>query len=186
MKRVVIMLSGQGSNLLNLIDLLHLKHCEVVAAITNRPDAAGIIKAQQRGVHVDVLDHSKFSSREDFDRALVQLVQSYGPNLVVMAGFMRILTPVFTRSVKAINLHPSLLPLFKGAKAIERSFESSEPVGGVSIHWVTQELDGGTMIAQRSFEKSADETLESFTRKIHEIEHTLLPETIITLLSSDK
>ncbi len=186
MKKIVILFSGQGSNLLNLIDQLHLKHCKVAAAITNRPDAPGIKKARQRGIHVNILDHTRFTSREEFDRELVREIAAYGADLVVMAGFMRILTPIFTQSVKAINLHPSLLPLFKGAKAIERSHASDEAYGGVSVHWVSQELDGGAVIDQRSFKKSADETLESFTVKIRKIEHTLLPETIIALLSSDK
>lgn len=186
MKKIVILFSGQGSNLLNLIDRLHMRHCEVVAAITNRPDAPGIEKAGQQGIHVDIIDHTHFTSREAFDGELVRQINAYKPDLVVMAGFMRILTPVFTQSVKAINLHPSLLPLFKGAKAIERSFESDKADGGVSVHWVSQELDGGAVIDQRSFTRSEDETLESFTLKIREIEHTLLPETIITLLSSDK
>lgn len=183
MKRIVILFSGEGTNLLNLIDRLHLRHCEVAAAITNRPDAPGIIKAQERGVHVELIDHTDFTSREAFDQAVVEQIRRYEPSLVVLAGFMRILTPVFTSSVRAINLHPSLLPRHKGARAIERSLESTDEEGGVSVHWVTSELDGGTVIAQRAFKKSADETLESFTQKIREIEHTLLPETIIELLN---
>lgn len=182
MKNIVILFSGEGSNLINLIDQLHEKHCLVSAAITNRPDAGGIEKARQQGIHVDVIDHTDFSSREDFDTELVSVIARYSPEFVVMAGFMRILTPVFTKTVKAVNLHPSLLPLFKGAKAIERSFKSAEAQGGVSVHWVTQELDSGALIDQRAFIKSEDETLASFTQKIRAIEHTLLPETIIKLL----
>jgi phosphoribosylglycinamide formyltransferase-1 len=186
MKSIVILFSGEGSNLLNLIDRLHMKHCKIAAAITNRPDAAGIEKAQQRNIGVHIIDHTLFTSREAFDSALVRQIKSYKPDLVVMAGFMRILTPIFTNEIKAINLHPSLLPLFKGNKAIERSFASNEQSGGASVHWVTPELDSGALIVQKSFKKSEDETLESFTKKIHAIEYNLLPETIIQLLNTNE
>ncbi len=182
MKKIIILFSGEGSNLQNLIEQLHLKHCEVIAAITNRPKAGGIVKAKSFNIPVTIIDHTHFESREAFDTVLVEHIKAYDADLVVLAGFMRILTPLFTLHVKAINLHPSLLPKFKGAKAIERSFESDEREGGISIHWVSPELDGGAVIAQGSFEKSEDETLESFTCKIKELEHTLLPETIIELL----
>ena len=178
MKRIVILFSGEGTNLLNLIDKLQDTSVFIAAAICNRPKAKGITKARERGVNVDIIDHTLFGSREEFDTRLVSKIEEYAPDLVVMAGFMRILTPVFTDTVKAINLHPSLLPKFKGAKAIERSFESTEKLGGVSVHWVSGELDGGEVIAQRSFEKENNETLESFTKKIHEIEYELLPETV--------
>ena len=186
MKKIIILFSGEGSNLINLVEQLHLKHCEVVAAITNRPDAKGIDKAQKHAIHVDVIDHTLFDGREAFDIELVNLINRYAPDLIVMAGFMRILTPVFTAQIRAINLHPSLLPLFKGAKAIERSFSGEETQAGVSVHWVTQELDSGAVIIQESFDKATDETLESFTKKIRAIEHDLLPKTIIGLLNSSK
>ena len=178
MKRIVILFSGEGTNLLNLIDKLQGTHVFIAAAICNRPEAKGIAKARGRGVNVDIIDHSLFSSREEFDTELVSKIEEYAPDLVVMAGFMRILTPVFTDTVKAVNLHPSLLPKFKGARAIERSFESGDEYGGVSVHWVSGELDGGEVISQRSFKKAKGETLESFTRKIHEIEYELLPKTV--------
>ena len=182
MKKIIILFSGEGSNLQNIIEQLHLKHCEVIAAITNRPQAGGIAKAKKLNIPVTIIDHTHFENREAFDTVLVEHINAYDVDLVVMAGFMRILTPIFTLHVKAINLHPSLLPKFKGAKAIERSFESDDKEGGVSVHWVSEELDGGNIIAQRAFERSENETLESFTCKIQELEHTLLPETIIELL----
>jgi phosphoribosylglycinamide formyltransferase-1 len=100
-----------------------------------------------------------------------------------MAGFMRILSEVFTDNVRAINLHPSLLPLFKGTRAIERSFESDEPRGGVSVHWVTGELDGGAVILQEAFAKTPDETLERFTEKIRAIEYEILPRAVCEILN---
>lgn len=182
MKRIVTLFSGEGTNLANLIDKLHLKHCAIIAAITNNPDAGGIAKARAAGIPVEVLDHRKFENRESYDAALVELIGEYDPDLVVLCGFMRILTPVFTSQVRSINLHPALLPAFKGARAIERSFESDEKICGVSVHWVTDELDGGEVIMQKSFAKSDDETLQSFTAKIRAIEHEILPLSIASLL----
>ncbi len=182
MKKIIILFSGEGTNLQNLIEQLHKKHCDVVTTITNRPNAGGIARAKNFDIPVTVIDHTHFESREAFDTILVEHINAYDADLVVLAGFMRILTPIFTSHVKAINLHPSLLPKYKGAKAIERSLKSSDSEGGVSVHWVSGELDGGKVIVQHSFEKSKDETLESFTCKIRAIEHTLLPETIIDLL----
>jgi len=187
MKKIVILFSGEGSNLLNLIKTIHQKECIIAAAITNRPNAGGIEKAKTYDIPVEVIDHTLYGSREAFDAELVRTINSHSPDLVVMAGFMRILSPIFfTLKTKAINIHPSLLPLFKGANAIGQSFESSEKAGGVSIHWVTEELDSGSVIAQESFEKADDETLESFTDKIHAVEYKLLPQTIIKVLSSNK
>ena len=193
MKKIVILFSGEGKNLHNIIKKLHPHKCEVVCAITNKADAKGL-KELHVNVKSEVLEHTKFSSREEYDKALVTLIQSYKPDLVVLAGFMRILTPIFTQNIKAINLHPSLLPKHKGANAIQESFESSDggfytkginssdKEGGISVHWVSEKLDSGEIIAQKSFTKSEDETLESFTCKIKELEYQLLPETITKIL----
>ena len=184
LKNIVILFSGEGSNLLNIIEKLHNKSCHVAAAITNRPLAKGIEKAQKHGVHTEIIDHTAFESREAFDAKLLESIERYKPDLVVMAGFMRILTPLVTDNIRAINIHPSLLPLFKGGKAIEESFLSDERQGGISVHWVSSELDGGEVIAQRAFEKAEDETLESFAKKIQKLEHTLLPQTIEEILKT--
>lgn len=183
MKTIVILFSGEGTNLLNLIEKLHGKACHIAAAITNNPDAGGISKARSHDIHVDIIDHRQFENRETFDAALVGAINRYSPDLVVMAGFMRILTEVFTENVRAINLHPSLLPLFKGGRAIERSFESDEANGGVSVHWVTSELDGGAVILQEAFPKAENETLERFTEKIHALEYELLPRAVCQILN---
>lgn len=182
MKKIVALFSGEGTNLANLIEKIHLKHGAIVCAITNNPEAGGIAKARSAGIPVEILDHREYESREAYDTALVERIREYDPDLVVLCGFMRILTPVFTSQVRSINLHPALLPAFKGARAIERSFESDEQTCGVSVHWVTDELDGGEIVMQRSFTKSDDETLESFTKKIRTIEHDILPLSIIAIL----
>jgi phosphoribosylglycinamide formyltransferase-1 len=184
--KVVVLFSGEGSNLEALIRRLHGKRIggeEVaVVPVTNRPGAGGIARAKKYGIESIVIDHAKFESREAFDAALVAEIGRHDPALVVMAGFMRILTPIFTSRIEAINLHPSLLPLFKGIDAIRRSFESGMKVGGVTVHRVTQELDSGEILAQACVPIEKNDTLESFTEKIRAAEHRLLPETVERLL----
>ena len=187
-KKLAVLFSGGGSNLEAILQKLHGKtfgetKIEVVLTLSNKADAGGIAKAAKFGLQSAILNHKDFASREEFDAALVREIEKSGAELTVLAGFMRILTPVFTRQIRAINLHPSLLPLFKGAHAIKESFESDMKVGGVSVHWVSEELDGGKIIAQRVFEKSARMSLEEFEAKIHAIEHEILPETIVQILT---
>ncbi|WP_201333190.1 phosphoribosylglycinamide formyltransferase [Nitratiruptor sp. YY09-18] len=181
MKKIVILFSGNGSNLENIAKKLHGK-VEVAAAITNNPQAYGIQRAKRLGIPIEIIDHREFPSRESFDEVLVQTIKQYNPDLVVMAGFMRILSPIFTKNIKnAINIHPSLLPLFKGAKAIEKSYASDMKVAGVTVHWVNDELDGGKIIDQACFHRE-DESLEEFAAKIHELEYNLYPRVIANLL----
>ncbi len=183
MKKIVALFSGEGTNLSNLIDKIHNQYGVIVCTITNNPHAGGILKAQNAKIPVTVLSHKEFETRESYDTALVEIIQKYNPDLVVLCGFMRILTPVFTTQIRSINLHPSLLPAFKGSRAIERSFESDETVCGVSVHWVTEELDAGEIILQKSFTKNINDNLEDFSAKIRDIEHEILPQSIIKILS---
>ena len=132
-----------------------------------------------------IINHKDYASREEFDKAVVDEINKYIIDLTILAGFMRILTPIFTDNIKAINLHPSILPLFKGAHAINDSFYSDMQVGGVSVHWVSSELDSGHIIAQKTFARKA-KTLQEWEEKIHKIEHKLLPKTIIKILTKDK
>ena len=156
---------------------------EVVAAVTNKADAKGIEKLKPYNIPVNIIDHKTYDSREAFDTDLVNRIDYYKPDLVVLAGFMRILTPVFTQNVKSINLHPSMLPLFKGAKAIEQSYEHPDQPAGVSVHWVSEELDGGSVIAQQELHRIEGENFESFKNRIHLLEYELLPQTIIDILN---
>ena len=110
----------------------------------------------------------------------MSILQQYSLDLCVLAGFMRILTPIFTQAVQAVNIHPSLLPLFKGANGIKESFESQMKLGGVSVHWVSDELDGGEIIAQGVVEKDKD--LENYESKIHKLEHYLYPLAVLEAL----
>jgi phosphoribosylglycinamide formyltransferase-1 len=186
MKKIVALFSGEGTNLANLIEKIHLKHAIIVCAITNNPNAGGIAKARSGRIPVEVCDHTLYNSREDYDRALVEMIRKYNPDLVVLCGFMRILTPVFTAQIRSINLHPSLLPAFKGSRAIERSFEGNETLCGVSVHWVNNELDGGEIILQKSFTKNSKDTLEDFSAKIRAIEHEILPLSVIKILKDSQ
>lgn len=185
-KKIAILFSGSGSNMEAVIQKVHNKvfngvKIEVVLLICNKKDAYGIERAKNLGFETLVIEHKNFNSREEFDSALVKEIKKANVDLVVLAGFMRVLSPVFCDQVKAINLHPSILPLFKGAHAIKESFESDMMVGGISIHWVSAELDGGKIIAQKTFARK-NRSFEEWEEKIHKLEHELLPKTIIRLL----
>lgn len=183
--KLAVLFSGNGSNLENLLKNLHQKsfgenRFEVVLCLCNKRDALGIKRAARFGLESVILEHQNFASREEFDRALVGEIEKSGADLTILAGFMRILGPVFTRRIRAINLHPSLLPLFKGADAIKRSFESDMKVAGVSVHWVSEALDGGEIIAQKAFEREGLD-FDEFEATIHALEHEILPQSVVKI-----
>ncbi len=181
MKKIAVLFSGTGTNLKYILEHLHGKEVEVVVALTNRPDAEGIAFTQEYNIPFEVIDSSLFASREAFDSEVVHALHYYKPDLTVLAGFMRILTPTFTEKIKAINLHPSLLPLHKGMMAIERSYDDENEVGGVSVHWVTSELDGGEVILQKEVEKEVKD-FETYEAEIKCIEKVALVEAIQKVL----
>ncbi|KQI38250.1 phosphoribosylglycinamide formyltransferase [Campylobacter jejuni CVM 41918] len=185
--KLAVLFSGNGSNLENILEKLHKKTIgentyEVVLCLCNNKDAFGVQRAKKFGLDTVIVDHKAYNTREEFDTILVQKIKESGANLTVLAGFMRILSPVFTKNIKAINLHPSLLPLFKGAHAIKESYESDMKVAGVSVHWVSEELDSGMIIAQKAFEKR-NLSFEEFEEKIHSLEHEILPLSVIEIFS---
>lgn len=157
---------------------------EVVLALSNKKDAYGLTRARNLGIKTQVLESATYKDREEFDKNLVEILMPLKLDLCVLAGFMRILTPVFTDSIKAINVHPSLLPLFKGAHGIQESFASPMKLGGVSVHWVSEELDGGEIIAQGAIAKIAGESLESYEERIHKLEHSLYPLAVLQTLAN--
>jgi phosphoribosylglycinamide formyltransferase-1 len=181
MKKIAVLFSGTGSNLKYILEHLHGKEVEVVVALTNRPDAGGIVFAQEHNIPVEIIDSTLFVSRETFDEEVVHVLHYYKPDLTVLAGFMRILTPIFTDKIKSINLHPSLLPLHKGMMAIERSYEDENEEGGVSVHWVNGELDGGKVILQKMVQKEA-KSFEEYEAEIKVIEKEALVEAIREVL----
>ncbi|MCR6594313.1 phosphoribosylglycinamide formyltransferase [Campylobacter insulaenigrae] len=187
--RLAILFSGNGSNLENILEKLHKKTFgqntfEIVLCISNNKDAYGIQRALKYDIETIIIEHQKFKTREEFDTNLVKLIKENQVDLTILAGFMRILSPVFTQNIKAINIHPSLLPLFKGANAIKESYESDMKVAGVSVHWVNEELDGGKIISQKSFDKDRL-NFEEFEEKIHILEHEILPLTIVQIFEDD-
>jgi len=187
-KRIAIAFSGEGSNMEVLIKKLHQKtfessSIEVVAAITNKPQAKGIQKAKNLGIDVIIIDHSLYDSREAFGTKLVEEIKKLNVELVVLAGFMRILTPIFTSTIQSINIHPSLLPQFKGANALQRSFKSDENIVGVTTHYVVQEVDAGEIILQKSFDKRGM-TFEEFQERIHSCEHQIFPQSVLKVIAS--
>lgn len=187
-KKICVLFSGSGTNLEAILKKIHNKQfgdvcLQVSLLICNNPQAYGIQRAKKYGLETIILNHKDFSTRQEFDKNLVEIIQKNQIDLVALAGFMRILTEIFTQNIKAINLHPSILPLFKGANAIKESFESDMQVGGVSVHFVSSELDGGKIIAQKTFQRK-DMDFKEWEAKIHKIEHKILPKTIIKLLTS--
>lgn len=156
---------------------------EIVLALSNKAEAYGLERAKRLGVKTQVLESKNFAKREDFDKELVGILREYELDLCVLAGFMRILTPVFTSAIRAINIHPSLLPLFKGANGIKESFDSEMKLGGVSVHWVSEELDSGEIIAQGVIAKL--ESLEAYEAAIHQLEHCLYPLAVLEAISRD-
>jgi len=180
-KKIAVLFSGSGTNFEYILKHLHQKELEVALAITNNPQAGGIAFAKQYNIPLRVIDSRNFKHREVFDSEIVKALQEEQLDLVVLAGFMRILTPIFTDAVTAINLHPSLLPRHKGLQAIERSYEDQYPDGGVTVHFVTSDLDGGEIILQKSIEKEGL-TFEQYYQKIRKIEKEALAEAIQKVL----
>lgn len=178
MKKIAVLFSGTGSNLAYLLKNLHKQNdFEIVVALSNKKDAGGIAFAKEYNIPLEIIQSKEFSQREAFDTKVVEVLEKYSPDLTVLAGFMRILTPVFTEQIRAINLHPSLLPRHKGLLAIERSYEDTYPSGGVSVHWVTSELDGGEIILQKEINK-AGLSFEQYEEQIKLIEKVALREAI--------
>ena len=179
-RSIAVLFSGNGTNFRYLLENLD-KRYKIVVALTNNPDAKGIDIAHEFGIECIVINSKEYKEREDFDREVVSALSSYDLDLVVLAGFMRILTPIFIESFKAINLHPSLLPRHKGLRAIERSYEDEYADGGVSVHFVSSELDGGEIILQKSISKE-NLSFDEYNRVIRDIEKEALLEAIYRVL----
>ncbi|MCK9387614.1 MAG: phosphoribosylglycinamide formyltransferase [Sulfuritalea sp.] len=175
MKRYVILISGRGSNMDSLLDAGLPGACAVV--ISNRPDVAGLASAARRGVATLVIDHRGFASREDFDAALAAEIERHTPDLVLLAGFMRILTDGFVRRFEGrlLNIHPSLLPVFPGVKTHAQALVAGVRLHGCSVHFVTPALDGGPIIAQAAVPVQADDDEASLGRRVLAEEHILYP-----------
>lgn len=176
---VVVLISGSGSNLQALIDSIAHEGtpARIAAVISNRADAYGLVRAQQAGIETRVLDHKQFDGREAFDTALVDTIDSFTPDLVLLAGFMRILTGDFVRHYQGrlLNIHPSLLPRHKGLHTHQRALEAGDHEHGCSVHFVTEELDGGPLVVQAVIPVESDDTPDSLAQRVHIQEHRIYP-----------
>ncbi|MBA4328032.1 MAG: phosphoribosylglycinamide formyltransferase [Polaromonas sp.] len=185
-KHIVILISGSGSNMAAIVQAAQQQGWQqqfgatVAAVISNRPDAAGLPLAQSLGVATQVLDHRGFESREAFDAALMQLIDRYQPALVVLAGFMRILTPGFVAHYagRLINIHPSLLPAFTGLNTHQRAITAGCVEAGCTVHQVTAELDHGPILAQAAVPVLPGDTAETLAARVLVEEHRLYPQAV--------
>ena len=179
MFKIAVLISGNGSNLEALIDACkkNVISGSIDIIISNNPGAYGIQRAKNHSIDYKIVDNNRFKTREDFDRALVAELEDYNPDLVVLAGFMRILTPVMIEAFKnrIINIHPSLLPKYPGLDTHNSVMNNGDLKHGVTIHFVNEVLDGGQIIAQGEISVNPKETLEELKTRIHAIEHVMLP-----------
>lgn len=177
--KLVILISGRGSNMQSIIKAIQENelNAEVSAVISNRPDAAGLAFAQQSDITTRILDHKNFETREAFDAQLIDLIDTFDPDYVVLAGFMRILSSGFVQhfAQRLINIHPSLLPKFKGMHTHKRAIESGETEHGATVHFVTDELDSGPVILQAKVPVMPDDTEETLAARVLIEEHKLYP-----------
>jgi len=182
MKNILVLISGSGSNLQAIIDSLANKNDKAVikAVISNRPNVKGLERAEKAGIPAICLDHTKFETREAFDQALMREIDSHQPDLIVLAGFMRILTDAFVAKYlgKLINIHPSLLPKYPGLNTHSRVLAAGDKLHGASIHFVTSELDGGPLIHQASFHIEENDIPDLLKNKVQQLEHVIYPEAV--------
>ena len=182
MKKIVVMISGSGSNLEAIIKACNTKNIngEIVCVISNNPDAYGIERAKKYSIPIKIIDHKEFSKRDDFDNALEDILDYLNVDLIVLAGFMRILGKNLTHKFygKMINLHPSLLPLYSGLNTHAQALNNKDKYHGISIHFVTAKLDEGPLIAQGKILIKEEDDIEKLITRIHKIEHDLLPKVI--------
>lgn len=188
MKKIVVLISGSGSNLQTIIDSCKSKYipAKVQCVISNNPKAYGIERAKSAGIKTIILDHKKYSSRDLFDADLYDILMQQRADLIVLAGFMRILTSKITENFdgKIINIHPSLLPKYPGLDTHQQVINNKDSIHGVSIHYVSNELDGGPLIAQGEIKTLGDD-IENLIERIHKLEHKLYPE-IIKLICANR
>ena len=177
--RLIALISGRGSNLLAVLDAIRSGQlaAEMVAVISNNPDAAGLARAQDAGIPTHVIDHRDYADRLPFDLALSQQIDDYHPDLIILAGFMRILGEDFVNQYhgRLINIHPSLLPAYRGLHTHARVLAAGEHQHGASVHFVTPELDGGPVIARATVQVLPDDDAERLAARVLAEEHRLYP-----------
>ena len=190
MKNIVILISGGGSNMAAIVQTAERERwadrygARVAAVLSNKADAKGLVFAREQGIATAVLDHKAYASREDFDAALMAAIDAHQPTLVVLAGFMRILTPGFVAHYagRLLNIHPSLLPAFTGLHTHRRAIEAGCKFAGATVHQVTAELDHGPILAQAVVPVLPEDDEHSLAARILTQEHLIYPRAIAELL----
>jgi phosphoribosylglycinamide formyltransferase-1 len=183
--RVVVLLSGSGSTLQAILDQQPEYQYNVVGVISNRPDAYGLTRASAADIDTQSLNHTLFPDRPTFDQALIKKIDAYQPDLVVLAGYMRILSSPFVDHYqgKLINIHPSLLPKHKGLHTYKAALDAGDKEHGTSVHFVTEELDSGSVILQAALEITSEETVSSLEHRVKKMEQAIYPMAIDCITS---
>jgi phosphoribosylglycinamide formyltransferase-1 len=177
---IVVLVSGEGSNLQALIDRLHGKDVEIVGVAANRAEARGLQRAETAGIETAVFPKEDYEDRPQRDAALSDWIEARGARLVVLAGFMELLSPVFIGRFRnrIVNVHPALLPAFAGIHSIEQAIDYGVKVAGVTVHFVDEGVDSGPIILQQAFELPYSRDIAVVEQRVHEIEHELLPRAV--------
>ncbi len=177
--KIVILISGSGSNLQSFIDAVNTGHLnvEISAVFCNKPNAFGLSRAAEAGIQTEVIAHTDYDSRNAFDAAMMDRINQYSPDLVILAGFMRILTPSFVQHFhgRLLNIHPSLLPKYPGLNTHQRALDAGDRQAGATVHFVTEELDGGPAILQACVDIEPGDTVDKLASRILVEEHKIYP-----------
>ncbi|MDO6525173.1 phosphoribosylglycinamide formyltransferase [Motilimonas sp. 1_MG-2023] len=178
-KKILVLISGSGSNLQAIIDQVHLSDelGNIVAVISNKAEAYGLERATNAGIATSVVASKGITDRAQYDQALISEIDKYQPDLIVMAGFMRILTPAFVQHYagKMLNIHPSLLPKYQGLNTHQRAIDAKDEEHGASVHFVTEELDGGPVILQAKVPVFSEDQAEDLAARVQDQEHRIYP-----------
>ncbi|MGN6652653.1 phosphoribosylglycinamide formyltransferase [Trinickia sp.] len=182
MKNIVILISGRGSNMEAIVRACASERwpARVAAVVSNRPDAAGLAFAAAQGIETAVVEHGGFTDREGFDAALADVVDSFEPDLVILAGFMRVLTSGFVGRYagRMLNIHPSLLPSFPGLRTHERALDAGVTLHGATVHFVTPELDHGPIVVQGAIPVTAADNPATLAKRLLAVEHVIYPRAV--------
>ncbi len=177
--RIVVLISGNGSNLQALIDACEAGRVQgqLVGVLSNRADAYGLVRAKESGIATQILDNKAYTSRDEYDAALLQALETWQADLIVMAGFMRILTPAFVQHYQGrmLNIHPALLPKYQGINTHARAIAAGDRVHGASVHFVTEELDGGPVVLQAKVPVFPEDTPDELAARVLTQEHQIYP-----------
>lgn len=189
MLKIAVLISGSGSNLQAIIDCIQsgALPAQICGVLSNKADAYGLTRASRHQLPTALISHKDFADREAFDAAMIKQIDAWAPDVVVLAGFMRILTPSFVAHYQGrlLNIHPSLLPKYKGLHTHQRALDAGETEHGCSVHFVTAELDGGPVIAQAVVPVLTNDNEETLQERVHKSEHQLYPQVLVWLAQGE-